>query len=350
MRGRDDAATRVGVLPFGAQRRAETAILSSAGTRPGREHVRDDVDAVGGTCWSRRPDRPTASGATSGHTAGTMSRRVPAMLLVLAVVAACVPAQAVEPPRASMPTATSTEVAPAPSSVPTVGPPLEPPPPTASPTPGETATSPDAASASPGSAAEPEPFSVNLAQVADFVPQYTSNWCVGASLQMARSIITGERIESRRSQRLLWRMARDRSLESPYGGANPAGWTAALNDLGLGPYRLVSRPTFQAAVSTAARALATTGRPVGLVMWAGRHAWVMTGFDSMGDPRTYGDATVGGVRVMDPLYPGKTLWGRSPAPNRLVDLETLARQFVMRDRPDYDFGVAPGWLLVLPTD
>ena len=167
---------------------------------------------------------------------------------------------------------------------------------------------------------------------------------------MARSIITGERSESRTSQRRLWNLARDLTVGSPYGGANPAGWAAALNDLGLGPYRLVSLPTFDSAVRKAARALAETGRPVGLVMWAGRHAWVMTGFKSTADPRIDTDAKVTRVRVMDPLYPHGSKWGRSPAPNRLIRLETLARQFVMRNRPDYDFGVDPGWLLVLPVD
>jgi hypothetical protein len=219
---------------------------------------------------------------------------------------------------------------------------------------------PPGASATPGPSAEraPEPtatpaagpYAINLAKVADFVPQYTFEWCVGASIQMARSIITAERNESRASQRQLWQMARDRTVGSPYGGANPAGWAAALNDLGLGPYRLVSLPTFDAAVGEAARALADTGRPVGLVMWAGRHAWVMTGFESTADPRIDRDARVTRVRVMDPLYPHGSRWGPSPAPNRLIRLETLARQFVMRDRPDYDFGVDPGWLLVLPIE
>jgi hypothetical protein len=194
------------------------------------------------------------------------------------------------------------------------------------------------------------PYAINLATVADFVPQYTFEWCVGASIQMTRSIITGNRKESKASQRRLWEMARDRTVGSPYGGANPAGWAAALNDLGLGPYRLVSLPTFDAAVRKAARALADTGRPVGLVMWAGRHAWVMTGFKATSDPRIDRDARVTRVRVMDPLYPNGSGWGSSPAPNRLVRLETLARQFVMRNRPDYDFGVDPGWLLVLPVD
>jgi hypothetical protein len=195
-----------------------------------------------------------------------------------------------------------------------------------------------------------KPFAINLAERVDFVPQYTFEWCVGASLQMARSIITGNRNETRLSQRRLWELARDRS-SSPYGGANPRGWTAALNDLGLGRYRLVSLPTFEAAVATAARAIADTRRPVGLVMWAGRHAWVMTGFEASSDPRRDAAASVTRIRVMDPLYPHGSRWGPSPKPNRLIRLDTLGRQFVARPyRPDHDLGVDPGWLLVLPLD
>jgi hypothetical protein len=278
-----------------------------------------------------------------------MPRRIAAVLLVLAIGAACSPAVAEEPSRSPSITAAPAKVT---SAAPTTGSSPEPSPLTTIPSydvlppPVGPAASPPEPSPSPIEARTGRPISVNLARVADFVPQYTSYWCVGASLQMARSIITGDRNEARRSQRRLWQMARDRS-PSPYGGANPIGWTAALNDLGLGQYRLVSRPTFEAAVTTAARALAETGRPVGLVMWAGRHAWLMTGFESTDHPRR-DDARVTRVRVMDPLYPHTSRWGRSPAPNRLVSLETLARQFVMRDRPDYDFGVEPGWLLVLP--
>ena len=164
---------------------------------------------------------------------------------------------------------------------------------------------------------------------------------------MARSIINANHDGSKRSQRRLWRAARARSPNSPYNGANPIGWAAMLNELGLGPYRLVSRPDFDAAVRTAARALAETGKPVGLVVWAGHHAWVMTGFEASGDPRLKG-ARVTRVRVMDPLYPHRSKWGRAPAPDQLIGLEALARQFVKRHRPDYDLGVPSGWLLVLP--
>jgi hypothetical protein len=192
-------------------------------------------------------------------------------------------------------------------------------------------------------------LALSLARPADFVPQYTFDWCVGASIQMTRSIVTGDREESRASQRRYWEMARARTIGSPYGGANPAGWTAALNDLDLGPYRLVSLPSFDDALTRAARALAETGRPVGLVMWAGRHAWVMTGYEATGDPARDADARVTRVRVMDPLYPHGSRWGPSPKPNQLVTRKVLRRQFVLRDRPDYDFGMEPGWLLVLPV-
>lgn len=199
----------------------------------------------------------------------------------------------------------------------------------------------------PGVQPSTKPMSIRLADPSDFVRQYRPYFCVGASLQMARSIITGKHDGSRRTQRRLWRAARARSPSSPYNGANPIGWTAMLNQLGLGPYRLVSEPDLDTAVRTAARALAETGKPVGLVVWAGHHAWLMTGFEATGDPRLE-EAEVTGVRVMDPLYPHRSKWGRAPAPDQLIGLDALRRQFVRRHRPDYDLGVPSGWLLILP--
>ena len=63
------------------------------------------------------------------------------------------------------------------------------------------------------------------------------------------------------------------------------------------------------------------------------------------------DATITGIRVLDPLYPrGSTVWGASPKPNSLVSPATLAKQFVIRDRGRVDLGVPPGYLLILPTN
>jgi hypothetical protein len=217
-----------------------------------------------------------------------------------------------------------------------------------------TATATPAASPSIEPAATPKPpkrkaFSMNLATSADFVGQYTFEWCVGASLQMAMNMATDQDRTSRRDQQRLWEMARD-SSDSPFGGANPIGWVATLNSLGIGPYRLVSLPSFDEAVATAAGAIRATKRPVGLVMWRGRHAWVMSGFEATADPRRFDDFAVKRVRVHDPLYPhGSSVWGKSPKPNSLVSLDTLAKQYVIRDRGRVNLGVPPGWLLVLPV-
>ena len=203
----------------------------------------------------------------------------------------------------------------------------------------------------PSAAPEParDPFALNLYRQGDFVAQYTFEWCVGASLQMALNLTTAGDARSRAQQQELWQMAQARSI-SPFGGANPRGWTAALNDLGIGPYVLVSIPDFEGALEVAAKALRETKRPVGLVMWRGRHAWVMSGFESIGDPALHDDVTVTGIRVLDPLYPhGSTAWGASPKPNALVTPATLAKQFVVRDSTRVDLGVPPGFLLVLPT-
>jgi len=209
------------------------------------------------------------------------------------------------------------------------------------------------ARALPTPTATPEPprkaFAMNLYRRGDYVAQYTFEWCVGASLQMTLNMTTRRNDTSRPYQRELWEMAQARS-SSPFGGANPRGWTAALNDLGIGPYVLVSIPTFDEALRVAATAIRDTKRPVGLVMWRGRHAWVMSGFESDGDPAVHADVTVTGIRVLDPLYPhGSKAWGPSPRPNALVSPATLAEQYVIRDSSRVNLGVPPGYLLVLPT-
>ena len=191
---------------------------------------------------------------------------------------------------------------------------------------------------------------MNLFRSGDFVPQYTFEWCVGASLQMMRNLTDAKVTRARSTQQRYWELARDLS-SSPFGGANPRGWTAALDQLGVGPYELVSIPDYDEALRAAARALRTTNRPVGLVMWRGRHAWVMSGFESKGDPRTVHDFTVTGVRVLDPLYPhGHSTWGASPEPNTLLTPDRLGRQFVVRDSRRVNLGVPPGYLLILPVE
>ena len=194
-----------------------------------------------------------------------------------------------------------------------------------------------------------EPFALNLFAAGDFVPQHTFEWCVAASVQMTWNMTQPDIRTSREDQQELWEMARDRS-NNPYRGADPGGWTDLLNELGLGPYELVSVPTYDEALVRAATAMRDTSRPVGLVMWRGRHAWVMSGFESLGDPSVDVDFSVTGIRVVDPLYPhGSGTWGPSPEPNALLTPEQLADQFVFRERRRWSSHIPAGFLLVLPV-
>ena len=197
----------------------------------------------------------------------------------------------------------------------------------------------------------PQAFALNLYQEGDFVPQYTFDWCVAASIQIAHNLIDdtgGGTWADRAQQGDLWEMARARSSNS-FNGANPFGWAEVLTEVGMGPYAVVSIADYEDALQTAARAIAETGLPVGLVMWSGRHAWVMSGFESLGDPDQSPEFSVTGIRVQDPLYPhGSGQWGPSPAPNSLLTPEQLATQFVVREPRRWSSDLPTGYVLVLP--
>ena len=214
-----------------------------------------------------------------------------------------------------------------------------------------TVASPSAAPPAPAATTSPrsvEPFAMNLFEAGDFVPQYTFEWCVAASIQMAWNMVQPAPRTARGDQQALWELARDRS-NNPYRGADPGGWAEVLNEIGLGPYELVSVPEYDEALRVAAAAMHDTSRPVGLVMWRGRHAWVMNGFRSMGEPSADSDFEVTGVHVVDPLYPhGSGTWGPSPEPNALLTPDQLAKQFVFREQRRWSAHVPAGFLLVLP--
>jgi hypothetical protein len=133
------------------------------------------------------------------------------------------------------------------------------------------------------------------------------------------------------------------------------GWATGLNLLGAGPYVLAGADTIEEAVLTAARAIRLTGKPVGLLMWHGRHAWVMSGFRATADPLEP-NALVTAALVEDPLYPfGSSTWGASPAPGSALTPAELGRQFVPRRSSNHwpatswSAPLAGKYVLVLPT-
>ncbi len=211
----------------------------------------------------------------------------------------------------------------------------------------------------PGSAVATAGYTVDVSKRGDFVAQTNFVQCVGASMQMMLNMIEPGRDRTASTQLRLQTLARAWSGSRPDGrqrqGASVRGWAAGLNILGAGPYRLVGTTTLGEAVRAAARAIAVTGRPVGLLMWRGRHAWVMSGFSATADPKMTDDFRVTRAIVHDPLYPhGSAVWGPSPRPGEAITVAALGRQFVPRSMTNRLGGQSSllrgKYMLVLPYE
>jgi hypothetical protein len=203
-----------------------------------------------------------------------------------------------------------------------------------------------------------KPFGMNVYRKGDFVSQTNLVQCVGTSMQMMINMIRAKDDRSAGWQLELQNLARRYSARNWDGteangqvrqrrGASVRGWAFGLNKLGFGPYRVTSGATIEEAVQMAAVAIRRTGRPVGLLVWRGRHAWVMSGFEATGDPLTDDTARVTHVYVQDPLYPRiSSVWGRSPAPNTKLSIRQLGEDFLARRSRSGNTGGR--WTIVMP--
>jgi hypothetical protein len=197
---------------------------------------------------------------------------------------------------------------------------------------------------------------VDLSARADFVAQTNLVQCVGASTQMMLNMIgtAGERDRTATTQLVLQRIARRESGPRPDGttrrGASVFGWAKALTMTGGGNFHVVGAATIGEALLIAARAMQSTGRPVGLLMWRGRHAWVMSGFHATADPFAR-EARVTSVNVEDPLYPRDSrTWGPSPSPGSALTVAQLARQFVPRRQSARSPALSGKYVVVVPYE
>jgi hypothetical protein len=186
-----------------------------------------------------------------------------------------------------------------------------------------------------GPAGAASAFRLDVSTPRDFVAQTNFVQCVGASMQMMLNMIEPTDDRTAAEQLRLQELARYYSGSRPDGrqrqGASVRGWSAGLNLEGAGPYRLVGTTTIEEAMQIAATAIRATGKPVGLLVWRGRHAWVMGGFTATADPAATTDFTVNAAIVLDPLYPhGSKTWGPSPRPREALTIAELGRQFVPR--------------------
>jgi hypothetical protein len=234
-------------------------------------------------------------------------------------------------PAAVVPAAATPEQTPQPT-LPWTGP---------SPMPIATAT-PAAPSATPAPTPRYDPppkrgqFEMNLYHRGDFATQVTKIYCVPGAMQTMMNVMDrGATKASLKVQDRLHRLARRLSTDRLRGqGSEPEGWARGLEHLGYGRFKVVAAASRVGAIKLAARALRRTNRPVGLLVWRGAHAWVMTGFKATADPALTDEYRVTHVRIVDVWYPRvSSIWGASVKPNTLVPVRKLPEDYLPWRRP-----------------
>jgi hypothetical protein len=174
-----------------------------------------------------------------------------------------------------------------------------------------------------------------------FSRQYTDYTCVGASVQMMLNMIKGRTDHSASAQRTYWRYGRDHGRYQPgNNGVDPIGWVAALEHFGAGNYALSLATRYQPGLRRLAARMRRSGRPIGLFVHHGGHAWVMTGFEATADPLRTSSFQVTAVQAMGPLYPDGTIDGRryDPGPRTWLTAAQLRKKFT-----PMQWRIAPEW-------
>ncbi len=183
-----------------------------------------------------------------------------------------------------------------------------------------------------------------------FSRQVTTYTCVGASIQMMLNMINGDTDKSAKRQKEYWRYAQDHSrFRLTNNGADAKGWALALRNWGAGDYTVGKADSMQASLRTAAQRMRLTGKPVGLLVWHGGHAWVMTGFESTADPALTSEYKVTAVQAMGPLWPDGTISGKryDPGPRTWIKTRDLKAKFTAF-KQKYTAPWNGRWITVLP--
>jgi hypothetical protein len=177
--------------------------------------------------------------------------------------------------------------------------------------------------------------------------QVDSRTCVAASTAMMLNFIARKDLGLNQLYILKWAQPRDALNDSRQRGTDPLGWSRALTTFstraGQGSflYSWEARTSEYSALKRAAKQIAVTNKPVGLLVWNGRHAMVMTGFEASSDPRK-GDFKLVNVWISDPYGSSHKRYAAAESPlNKYLELDAT---------PDYDTVWYGKYVTVVPQD
>ena len=162
---------------------------------------------------------------------------------------------------------------------------------------------------------------------AGYERQVDSRTCVPASTAMMLNFIARRDLGLNQMTILRWAQPRDALNDSVQRGTDPLGWARAMTQFsttagkGAFAYRWEAYTSEYTALKRAAKLIAVTGKPVGLLVRNGTHAAVMTGFEASRDPRR-GEFHLVNVWVSDPLYTRRAMYPTASSPlNPYLELD-----------------------------
>jgi hypothetical protein len=198
------------------------------------------------------------------------------------------------------------------------------------------------APAPPVASAAPAPGSISydVYRPGVYSMQATWTWCTAASVQIMRNILLDQGVHSSVQQGAFfdYMQAGNRYQLGGHRGIDPQGFLAGLRHFVDARYTLVASATYDQAVRSAVTRLRLTGEPVALIVAAGRHAWVLTGFAATADPARTSDFRVTSVRIVGPLYGRQSISGYDSPPDTSLSYAAF-RQFLLPYR--FHFATTP---------
>ena len=174
--------------------------------------------------------------------------------------------------------------------------------------------------------------------------QVDGRTCSAASTAMMLNFIARRDLRISQLAILRYEQPRDALNDARQRGSDPLGWSRALThfDYLTGKafvYRWEAYASEYAALKRAARQMAFTGKPVGLAVWNGRHAVVMTGFEASRNPRL-GDFKLSHVWVSDPYGSKHVRYSAARSP--------LDRYLELDASPAYDRAWYGKYVIIVP--
>ena len=150
----------------------------------------------------------------------------------------------------------------------------------------------------------------NLYRYSAMVRQYTSYWCVPATVQSIANLVLGTSNRSYSRQGYIYKLTR---LHNRYRyatrGNDPQGWAWTLRYFTNGkPYYPRAYTNKDHAIASIWASIARTRNPVGVPVYAGTHAWVVLGYKLSYDTDEPAKKTLLGLYVSGPLGTTSDRW------------------------------------------